>query len=109
MLRLDRFDLYIVKLIVKSIARNGDVYLKRQNLVGLVANMFPHVSFTQRSVFLVVFLVIATSRPGLSGTSQRPGWSLCRARARLKMGDATGARADATTACGMAGLMIRFC
>lgn len=28
---------------------------------------------------------------------------LCRARARLKMGDATGARADATTACGMAG------
>jgi len=34
---------------------------------------------------------------------------LCRARARLKMGDATGARADATTACGMAGLMIRFC
>ena len=78
MLRLDGFGLYIVKLIVKSIARiarNGDVYLKRQNLVGLVANMFPHVSFTQRSVFLVVFLVIATSRPGLSGTSQRPGWS----------------------------------
>ena len=60
MLRLDGFGLYIVK---------------RQNLVGLVANMFPHVSFTQRSVFLVVFLVIATSRPGLSGTSQRPGWS----------------------------------
>ena len=31
---------------------------------------------------------------------------LCRARARLKMGDAIGARADATTACGMAGLVM---
>ena len=80
-----------------------------------IMNESMYIFLFKNEGFSIVMLVFFGGYSFLKGPAQFRGQGgfvahrdvldafLCRARARLKLGDGTGARADAATACAMAG------